>query len=200
CFDGIAPAHEHDRDLRRGLLGRGGRSLTARDDDQVHAVAHQITSRRGKLCDVALSEADAEHEVLILPIAKPLETIAEADDARGRSPGVRQCADFDQAPGLRVRDAGEGRGKDEPNGQPGRSPTDGDAHRAPGRAAGSLRSVSISVRAGGLPQSRGPTASATAWPSRPMTNVVGRPTTPYSVLIVPAESSTSGNVRSSSRA
>src|SRR5437867_11671049 len=51
-------------------------------------------------------------------------------------------------------------------------------HRPSFSAADSARSAWIMARAGTLAQSRGPTASATACPSRPIRKVVGRPITP----------------------
>ena len=51
-------------------------------------------------------------------------------------------------------------------------------HRVPFTAAGSARSACIIARAGFALHSLGPTASATARPSRPMRKVVGKPMTP----------------------
>src|SRR5207302_713119 len=112
-----------------------------------------------------------DHEVLVFSISKLLKTVAEAHVARGRSPGLRQRADLDQARRLRV-----GRARHRPCDREPDSECQQKAaacrHCAARPGAGSASSAAMSARAGALAHSRGPMAKATARPSRPTTNVV----------------------------
>src|SRR5262249_4417574 len=102
CVHGIASAHEDDRDLRGGQVG-GRRRSPSSNNNEVHAVPHEITGGGREFRRASLSKSDAQHEVLILSVAKLLEAVSEADDAVCWPPGIRQCADFDEAPGLPFR-------------------------------------------------------------------------------------------------
>src|SRR3989442_8882580 len=190
----IAAAHEDDRDaVGRRLGGFGGVPAFGRYDD-VHAVSYELASGLGKLRRIALSEAHPDHEVLVFTVSKLLQARAETNDRWCRPPGFCQRTNLDQT--RRRCRAGE------PH-QPNDRETGGKReqakaecpHRAPRIGAGSASKASKIARASGLPQSRGPTASATARPSRPMRKVDGRPTPPYDPLILPSRSRTSGKLR-----
>src|SRR5688500_9888160 len=134
--------------------------------------------------------------MLVLAIAERVQAVTKPDDARRRAPRFREGADLDEARRLR-RDLlidGSGRGQQ----KPAHEHADAESrHRASTGGADSASSASMSARARAPPHARAPTAKATARPFRPMTNVVGRPITPYCALILPSTSSTSGNVRRS---
>src|SRR6267142_1647930 len=195
--NGITAAHEDDRDLLcRRLRGLRRVAAFARHDD-VDAPPDEITRGLGKLRRVALREAHADHELLVLTVAKLEQAVAQTDDRGCRPPGFGQRADLDQprrrrpggTPCLRNRDDADGY----------REPAKpAAAHRLSGWGADSARRASMMARDAGLIHSRGPTASATARPSRATRKVVGRPTTPYAALILPSGSRTRAKVRSRS--
>src|SRR5262249_53227394 len=142
---------------------------------------------------VPLRKAHAEDEVLVFAVAELLQSVAQSEDGRRGPPGLGQRPDLDRTRRGARRSTRRDSGQHQASGETCQVNASA-AHRA--RAgAGSASSASTIASARGLSQSRNPTASATARPSRAIRNVVGRPTTPYSVLILPSTSGTSGKVR-----
>jgi hypothetical protein len=62
---------------------------------------------RRKLGRIALRETHPDHEVRVFSISEGLETVAQTDDARGRSPGFRQRPDLHHTAWLRGAAAAE---------------------------------------------------------------------------------------------
>src|SRR5262249_56050235 len=127
--------------------------------------------------EMGVGEAEAEGEVGVVGVREVRAPIAQPDHRRRRPPRFGKETDLERMPHPlrlgRVRRREPGERQDD-----GRDTEAERDHREPGAA--SANKARMSARAGGLAQSLGPTPRATARASRPMTNVVGSPITPYS--------------------
>jgi hypothetical protein len=98
-FHGIAPTNEDDGDaIGRHLSGFRGIAALGRHDN-VSTAPNEVESGRQKLGALALREAHADREVLVLAVPEGLQSVPQPDDRWRRAPGFRERADLDQAGG-----------------------------------------------------------------------------------------------------
>src|SRR2546422_1028628 len=94
-FHGIAPTDEDDRDaIGRHLRGSRGIAAFGRHDD-VRPAPDELPGGRQKLGALALREAHADREVLVLAVPERPQAIPQSNNGWRRAPGLGQRADLD---------------------------------------------------------------------------------------------------------
>src|SRR5262249_47776911 len=82
--DRIAAYPEHDRDGRRGTLGRAGRGIAADRNEDAYSTIHEISGHPRQQVGATTRPPELDREILPLDVAALSQTVAEGCQQVGR--------------------------------------------------------------------------------------------------------------------